>query len=200
MKSKDNSKIKLNKIYTRTGDGGQTRLVGGQILSKDNIRIESYGMVDELNSFLGLCRESSQSLIIDFPKIKVISDNILKFQNQLFVLGSLLATLPKDIHPQMTRITKEDIETIEKLIDEVNEYLTPLKSFVLPGGSELNARLHVARSICRRVERKVVMLSHVEEIDKFIITYLNRLSDLLFVWSRWANKLMNVDEVIWENH
>jgi cob(I)alamin adenosyltransferase len=184
-------RLAINRVYTRRGDSGQTSLAGGQRLPKNDPRIEAYGTVDELNSFIGLARESARQL----PEL----DRILRrVQHELFNLGSILATMPQDVHPKQARITPAESEQLEREIDSMNEGLAPLRSFVLPGGSRLNAELHICRTICRRAERVCVSLAAGAEIDGPILTYLNRLGDALFVWSRWASHQLGVPETLWE--
>jgi cob(I)alamin adenosyltransferase len=170
--------LAINRVYTRQGDQGLTSLAGGQRLPKNDPRIEAYGTVDELNSFIGLARESAREL----PELAAI---LLRVQHELFNLGSILATLPEDVHPKQARITAAEST-------RMNESLPALRSFVLPGGSRLNAELHVCRTICRRAERLCIGL------DEAGLTYLNRLSDALFVWSRWASHQQGVAETLWE--
>ncbi len=190
-------RLALNRIYTRGGDQGQTSLVGGQRAPKNSLRIECYGTVDELNSFIGLAgvtaAESARSAA---PLIKLASI-LRRVQHELFNLGSILATLPEDVGPQQPRVTAAEVEQLEREIDEANAELKPLRSFVLPGGSRLNAELHVCRTVCRRAERLVVALDQAETVPAEAIQYLNRLSDALFVWSRWANHALGADEVLW---
>ncbi|MCX6599372.1 MAG: cob(I)yrinic acid a,c-diamide adenosyltransferase [Acidobacteria bacterium] len=186
-------KLALNRIYTRRGDQGLTSLVGGQRVSKDALRIESYGTVDELNSFVGLAVISAAAR----PETSSLADILTRVQHELFNLGSILATLPEDVHPRQPQITAVEIEQLEREIDEANEVLSPLRSFVLPGGSRLNAELHVCRTVCRRAERIVVALNHHEAVPELAIGYLNRLSDALFVWSRWASHVTGDPEVLW---
>ncbi len=186
-------KLALNRIYTRRGDQGLTSLVGGQRVSKDALRIESYGTVDELNSFVGLAVISASAR----PETGSLADILIRVQHELFNLGSILATLPEDVHPRQPQITAVEIEQLEREIDEANEVLSPLRSFVLPGGSRLNAELHVCRTVCRRAERIVVSLNHHESVPELAIGYLNRLSDALFVWSRWASHVTGDPEVLW---
>ncbi|MBC8479093.1 MAG: cob(I)yrinic acid a,c-diamide adenosyltransferase, partial [FCB group bacterium] len=169
--------ISINRVYTKTGDGGKTRLAGGQLLNKDHIRIQSYGEVDELNACVGLCRQEIYSLTDQFPELAALSASLLRIQHELFNLGSQLATLPEDRYEKMPVILSQDIQQLESEIDSANSILNPLKSFVLPGGSELNARLHLARTICRRAERTAVSLDKTEPGDQLPIQYLNRLSD-----------------------
>jgi cob(I)alamin adenosyltransferase len=186
--------IALNRIYTRRGDRGETSLVGGQRVPKDDLRIECYGTVDELNSWLGLARVSS----LDQPALESLSAILLRVQHELFNLGSILATLPADVHPKQPRVTDAEITQLEREIDDMNEELPTLKSFVLPGGSRLNAELHAGRTVCRRAERIAVALARQEPAPDQGIKYLNRLSDALFVWSRWANHRLGLSEVLWE--
>ncbi len=184
-------RLAINRVYTRRGDAGETSLAGGQRLPKNDLRIEAYGAVDELNSFIGLARESAREL----PELYEILGRV---QHELFNLGSLLATMPEDLHPKQARITAADSEQLEREIDRMNEGLPPLRSFVLPGGSRLNAELHICRTVCRRAERVMVALDAQARVDAAGLKYLNRLSDALFVWSRWASHRLGVPEVLWE--
>ncbi len=186
--------LALNRIYTRGGDTGETSLVGGQRVAKDALRIECYGTVDELNSWLGLARVSS----LEHPALAALSGILLRVQHELFNLGSILATLPQDVHPKQPRVTGAETSQLEREIDEMNHVLPSLRSFVLPGGCRLNAELHAARTVCRRVERIAVALARTETLPDQSIQYLNRLSDALFVWSRWVNHILGVGEVLWE--
>jgi cob(I)alamin adenosyltransferase len=187
-------RIALNRIYTRSGDTGQTSLVGGQRVSKDTLRIECYGTVDELNSFIGMARVSAG----EAPVLDELSKILLRVQHELFNLGSILATLPKDVHPQQPRVTDAEIAQLEVEIDRMNDELPDLRSFVLPGGSRLNTELHAARTICRRAERIAYALTREEEVPGEAIGYLNRLSDALFVWSRWVNLKLGCEEILWQ--
>ena len=186
-------RLALNRIYTKTGDKGETGLVGGQRVSKDAQRIEVFGTVDELNSFVGLVRISASDHKL--VELEVIFERI---QHELFNLGSVLATMPQDLHPKQPRITKETLDQLEREIDHYNGNLSPLRSFVLPGGTRICAELHVCRTICRRAERALVTLSHNEEIPLEAMLYLNRLSDAMFVWSRWVNQALGVEEALWQ--
>jgi cob(I)alamin adenosyltransferase len=192
----DQPRLAINRVYTRAGDTGLTSLAGGQRLPKNDPRIEAYGTVDELNSFIGLARESAREL----PELAEI---LRRVQHELFNLGSLLATLPEDLHPKQARITPADSEQLEREIDRMIEELPPLRSFVLPGGSRLNAELHICRTICRRAERACITAQGSDRIDGDRthaegIRYLNRLSDALFVWSRWASHRLGAPETLWE--
>jgi cob(I)alamin adenosyltransferase len=187
----DKPRLAINRVYTRGGDKGQTSLAGGQRLPKDDLRIEAYGTVDELNSFIGLTRESAREL-------QELDQILRRVQHELFNLGSILATMPEDVHPKQARITETESEQLEHEIDRMNEGLPALRSFVLPGGSRLNAELHICRTVCRRAERICVSLAAAAEVDEAILKYLNRLSDAFFVWSRWASHKQGVPETLWE--
>jgi cob(I)alamin adenosyltransferase len=193
-----NPRIALNRIYTRRGDSGETSLAGGQRVPKDASRIEAYGTVDELSAFVGLARVTCEEASAAVLQLRQLSQILKRVQHELFNLGSLLSTLPSDLHPKQARITPADSEQLEREIDAMNEELQPLRSFVLPGGTRLNAELHAARTICRRAERSLVGAAREEDIPGEAIRYLNRLSDALFVWSRWANHVTNTPEVLWE--
>ncbi|MBM3761810.1 MAG: cob(I)yrinic acid a,c-diamide adenosyltransferase [Acidobacteria bacterium] len=186
-------RLALNRIYTKTGDKGETGLVGGQRVPKDSQRIEVFGTVDELNSFVGLVRISCRENKLD--ELELIFERV---QHELFNLGSVLATLPADLHPNQPRVTKETIEQLERDIDHYNASLPSLRSFVLPGGSRVCAELHVCRTVCRRAERQLVTLSHQDEVPREALLYLNRLSDAFFVWSRWVNQALGVEEALWQ--
>lgn len=190
--------LALNRIYTKRGDAGETSLVGGQRVPKDTLRIECYGTVDELNSFLGLAAVSCRELVDRNLRLGLLGETLLRVQHELFNLGSILATLPADVHPKQPRVTAAEVTQLEREIDTANEQLTALRSFVLPGGSRLNAELHVCRTVCRRAERLAVALAREEEVPVEAIQYLNRLSDALFVWSRWASHLLGSPEVLWQ--
>jgi cob(I)alamin adenosyltransferase len=191
--------IRINRVYTRGGDKGETSLVGGQRIAKDSIRIESYGTVDELNAVLGIVRVASRDTAgaskADCEKLDAI---LARLQNELFNLGSDLATLAGDRHPKQPVIEPRHVTWIEQTIDELNEGLPELKSFVLPGGGIVGAFLHQARTVCRRAERIVTTLARQEAVGQQCLIYLNRLSDLLFVLSRWAAKTRNEPEPLWD--
>jgi cob(I)alamin adenosyltransferase len=198
-------RLAINRVYTRHGDGGLTRLVGGQQVPKDDARIDAYGTVDELNAFLGVARETLREAAaagsIAGPRARDLADLgdiLVRVQHELFNLGSILATLPEDVHPKQPRVTQAEIDRLEVEIDRCQEDLAPLRSFVLPGGARINADLHVARTVCRRAERLCVALAKGTSVDPLAIGYLNRLSDALFVWSRWASLKLGADESLWE--
>jgi cob(I)alamin adenosyltransferase len=188
----DQPRLALNRIYTKTGDQGQTHLAGGQRVSKDSLRIECYGTVDELNAFTGMAAISAAESV---PSLAPI---LRRVQHELFNLGSILATKPEDVHPNQARVTEIEIRQLETEIDRMNPVLAPLRSFVLPGGTRLNTELHACRTICRRAERIAVALAREEPLPPEAIQYLNRLSDAFFVWSRWVNHILGVPEVLWE--
>lgn len=198
MSSFNEPRIALNRIYTKRGDTGETSLVGGQRVAKDVLRIESYGTVDELNSFLGMARVTALENSGRFPLLRELVDIFIRVQHELFNLGSILATLPADVHPRQPRVTATDIKRLESEIDRMNEDLPALRSFVLPGGTRLNAELHVCRTVTRRAERILVALAREESVPEEAIGYLNRLSDAFFVWSRWANHVAGEAEVLWQ--
>ena len=179
------------KIYTRKGDGGEASLFGGERVYKDSLRLEAYGTADELNSFLGLARSYRDGVDQEI-------DNMLdEIQSDLFVLGADLAAPSSKEKDRTARIESKDIERLEEWIDRAEEELTPLKNFILPSGSPAASALHLARTVCRRAERRVVSLSHDEKVGEQVIVYLNRLSDLLFVLARLANQRAGVEEFKW---
>lgn len=187
---------RLTKIYTRTGDKGDTGLVGGKRVSKDSPRIWAYGTVDELNSAIGLARAFNAERK-GSPSAK-LDDVLAQVQNDLFDLGAELATPPEDLKTGMPSVGKQRITTLERLMDDLNSELGPLQEFILPGGSQTAAALHLARTICRRAERFCVRLAREERIGEQVVPYLNRLSDALFVLARWANKRQGVKEIFWK--
>ena len=190
--------VRLTKIYTRHGDKGTTRLVGGQEVPKEDARISAYGVIDELNAVLGMCRISTGKLEVNDPSILVELDAFYAIvQNNLFNLGSDLATRIEDRWEGMPLVAASDATFLESHIDQWNAGLPSLESFVLPGGSEAAAHLHLARTVCRRAEREIVSLSRQEEIGEFVVPYVNRLSDALFVMSRYVIHLEAKEEVLW---
>jgi cob(I)alamin adenosyltransferase len=189
--------VRLNRIYTKAGDGGETRLVGGQKVAKNSARIETYGTVDELSSCLGLARAALATPPVPAGAVE-LSDVIKRIQNELFNLGSDLATLPEDRHPKQPLIEARHVAALERQIDAWNESLPELRSFVLPGGGWVAASLHLARTVCRRAERLVVSLRATEAVGEQVLPYLNRLSDALFVMSRHASRLYAEPEPLWE--
>jgi cob(I)alamin adenosyltransferase len=189
--------VRLNRIYTKAGDGGETRLVGGQKVAKNSARIETYGTVDELSSCLGLARAALATAPVPAGAVE-LSDVIKRIQNELFNLGSDLATMPEDRHPEQPLIEARHVAALERQIDTWNESLPELRSFVLPGGGWVAASLHLSRTVCRRAERLVVSLRATEAVGEQVLPYLNRLSDALFVMSRHASRLYAEPEPLWE--
>jgi cob(I)alamin adenosyltransferase len=190
-------KLTLSRIYTRTGDRGQTRLASGEQVPKDSPRLECYGTLDELNSFVGAARFEAEEAAEHWPRLGELALSLARIQHELFNLGSILATAAGKAHPKQARVNEADVAQLESEIDRLNEELPALRSFVLPGGSRLNVELHVCRTVCRRAERLMVSVSRVEEIDEVNIRYVNRLSDAFFVMSRWANVVTGAEEVLW---
>jgi cob(I)alamin adenosyltransferase len=189
--------VRLNRIYTKAGDAGLTRLVGGQKVGKDSLRIEAYGTVDELMAAIGLARTALAEPHVP-PGAAELGAVLQRIQNELFNVGSDLATLPEDRHPRQPVIETRHVEALEKQIDEWNADLPELRSFVLPGGGWVASYLHLARTICRRAERLVVRLAASEAVSAAVIPYLNRLSDALFVASRHAARIYGQPEPLWE--
>ena len=190
-------RLALNRIYTKTGDQGETHLASGERVSKDSPRLECYGAIDELNAYVGMAAFTVSDFLTACPRLRELAAIMTRVQHELFNLGSILATTPDNIHPRQARVTEAEVEKLEAEIDLMNEGLPPLRSFVLPGGSRLNAELHVCRTVCRRAERLLVSASRQEQLDAVNLRYLNRLSDAFFVWSRWASLVMGVEEVLW---
>lgn len=177
------------KIYTKTGDKGTTALFGGKRVSKDDTRVEAYGDIDELNAILGVC-------LADL-KHDDLRSLLIQIQNDLFAVGAQLANPSKKKQKEKSRFTGEKIEYLETSIDRYEEELPPMKDFILPGGHTSSARLHFARTLCRRAERQMVHLMRTEEVDPLILVYLNRLSDLLFVLARVTNKRAGLHDTPW---
>lgn len=194
----DDPRVTINRVYTKAGDFGETRLVGGQKVSKGSLRLESYGTVDELNAFIGMACQTARDLVNDHPKLQAIVTCLVQIQHELFNLGGTLATQPQDIQPRQPQVTQEEILRLEKEIDDANEVLPVLPSFVLPGSNRLNVELHLCRTVCRRAERDCVRLSQEEAIPPETVQYLNRLGDALFVWSRWVTHSLGQRETLWD--
>jgi cob(I)alamin adenosyltransferase len=186
------------KIYTRSGDQGETGLFGGRRVSKANARIEAYGCVDELNATLGLAR----ALLDEGSSDEQLDAQLARVQHQLFNVGADLATPQGDASEQaqmhIRRVQASWVGELEEAIDAAERRLEPLRNFILPGGAPGTAALHLARTVCRRAERRVVALSEKEEINPAVVVYLNRLSDLLFVLARLANQQMGVADLAWQ--
>lgn len=179
------------KLYTGFGDKGNTSLFGGEKVSKNNERVEAYGVIDELNSIIGLLDAK-----VDDPEIKPL---LKKIQNELFVLSSEIATPDEAMRQKFNQTISEDhIRNMERTIDLFTEVVEPLRKFILPGGCEGAALAHVARTVCRRAERKLISLVNKHQINGLLLVYLNRLSDLLFVLARVINQRKGVKDVVWK--
>lgn len=179
------------KIYTKTGDKGSTSLIGGVRVPKSHIRIESYGTVDELNSYLGMVRDMAQNTLI--------TDWIHEIQDRLFTIGSVLATNPdKEVKMKLPDVHEADVIFLEQKIDEMNESLPEMRSFILPGGNLASSTAHVARCVCRRAERICVAMQQDNEVvPDLVVQYLNRLSDFLFVLARYISHISGVEDTPW---
>jgi cob(I)alamin adenosyltransferase len=184
---------RLTRIYTRKGDDGTTRLGGGQKVPKHAPRIEAYGTVDELSSALGLALASGLDPLLETA--------LRRIQNELFHLGTDLCFLPADRERlELPGIAARHVAALEQLLDELTAAVGPLENFILPGGSEGAARLHVARTVCRRAERILTALHAAEPVAGETLRYLNRLSDALFVMARFENKQRGVSDILWDSH
>jgi cob(I)alamin adenosyltransferase len=190
--------VRITKVYTRAGDKGETSLVGGKRVPKDSARIEAYGTIDELNSIVGLARVFNEESLDAGDAHQFLNGVLCQIQDELFDLGSELATPPEFFVEGMYRVGKDEIERIEKLIDKCQADLEPLKSFILPGGGRIGAYLHQCRTVCRRAEREILEFSRTEEINAAVLKYVNRLSDLFFVLSRWVAKQTGEPEYLWQ--
>lgn len=190
--------VRITKVYTRTGDRGETALVGGKRVPKDSARIEAYGAIDELNSVIGVARVFNEESLHAGEAHRFLDEVLCRLQDELFDLGSELATPPDFVQPGMYRVSENEIERIEKLIDTCQKDLEPLKSFILPGGGRVGAYLHQCRTVCRRAEREILRLSRAEEVNPALFKYVNRLSDLFFVLSRWIAKQTGAPEYLWQ--
>lgn len=190
--------IRITRVYTRRGDHGETDLVGGERVPKDSLRLDAYGTVDELNAAVGVARAFNEAEVGRAAACLELDAILRKLQNELFDLGSELATPPAAFQAGMFRVGPELVAGLETLVDRCQQDLEPLKSFVLPGGGRVSGLLHVARTVCRRAERDVLRLMRAEEIGEQPLAYLNRLSDLLFVLSRWIGHHLGEREYLWE--
>lgn len=178
------------KIYTKTGDKGKTSLVGGTRISKASLRIETYGTVDELNSYIGLVR--------DQPVNELRKDLLKEIQDRLFTIGSLLASEPEQTKKQIPDLFEADVKLLENEMDKIDAVVPPLRAFILPGGHQSVSFCHLARTVCRRAERLVIHLNEDEPVNDLVIQYLNRLSDYLFMLSRQMTHELGSEEVTWK--
>jgi len=190
--------MRITKVYTRTGDAGKTRLAGGQQVWKDDLRVEAYGTVDELNASVGVVRVVNAEMTGARNHAAQLEDELRWIQNKLFDVGGILATAPGQTFKNMPQVTGKDVTRLEKLIDRCQKDLAPLKEFILPGGGKVSGFLHQARTVCRRAERLCVRLSRQGPVDPIIVKFINRLSDTLFVLARWAARTQGEPEFLWE--
>lgn len=190
--------VRITRVYTRTGDRGETALVGGKRVPKDSLRIEAYGTIDELNSIVGLARVFNEESLDAGEAHRFLDEVLCQLQDELFDLGSELATPPEFFQQGMYRVGDKEIDRLEKLMDKCQKDLESLTSFILPGGGRVGAYLHQCRTVCRRAEREILRLSREEEINPEVIKYVNRLSDLFFVLSRWIAKQTGEQEYLWQ--
>ena len=179
----DKKYVNITKVYTKRGDKGETDLLGGGAARKDSLKVESYGCIDETSSFIGLARY--------YTKNKVIKERLKEIQNKLLVLGGILASDDRGKEMMKDQIKEEDIKLLEEYIDEYNQKLPPLTHFILPGDDEVAAHFHVARTVVRRAERRIVSLAAQEDLNPLIQKYVNRLSDLMFVLARYSEEVEN---------
>ena len=190
-------KINISKVYTKSGDKGKTYLIGGEKVSKDDIRVIAYGDVDELNVHIGIC----SNFLKNSPNSKDFSyfiERLTSIQNELFNLGTVLAATGSEMSADLPRVTPEDVHNLEKDIDKMNEALKPLDSFTLPGGNEVVLAFHQARVVCRRSERNIVtVINKFSKLDDLTLIYANRLSDYLFVLGRVVSSILSCDEELW---
>jgi len=189
--------IRITRVYTRSGDRGETGLVGGARVPKDALRIEAYGTIDELNSVVGLARAFNREAAPS-PARAQLEEILKRIQNDLFDLGGELATPADAFYEGMFRVGTDEVAALERVIDACQRDLAPLESFVLPGGGRVSAFLHQCRTVCRRAERIVLRLSREQTIGPWPLRYLNRLSDLFFVLSRWIGKHSGESEDLWK--
>lgn len=187
--------MRIDRVYTRAGDQGETSLIGGERVSKASLRLDCYGTADETNAAIGLAVEALAASAAGSHMTPILR----RVQSELFNLGAELAAPDPETRAKLPRIEQRHIDALERDIDAVNGDLPPLKSFVLPGGGWPSAYLHLARTVCRRCERLVVALASAEDIGPLAITYLNRLSDALFVWGRWCTFKDGRDEALWDS-
>lgn len=185
--------MRIDKVYTKGGDQGQTSLIGGERVSKAHARIEAYGTLDELNACMGLVRTA----LVGSACAEVLAPIVHRVQNELFNLGAELACADAETRAKLPRVEDRHVLALERDLDALNDALAPLRSFVLPGGGWVSSYLHLARTVCRRAERLVVALAAHDDVGPHAVVYLNRLSDALFVFGRWAVMTSGEPEPVW---
>ena len=190
--------VRITRVYTRTGDDGTTALVGCARVPKDSARIAAYGTIDELNASLGLARVFNEERLAESEGHRWLDGELRQLQNELFDLGSELATPEEAVYEGMFRFSAQEVKRLERLMDQCQKELEPLKSFILPGGGRIGGFLHQCRTICRRAEREILALSREETINPYTQQYVNRLSDVFFVLARWVGKRLGEQEYLWE--
>jgi len=190
--------IRITRVYTRTGDRGETRLAGGKKIAKDAQRIETYGTIDELNAILGLARSFNEAEMSRSAASRRLDGILKQIQNELFDIGGELAMPPENARAKAGAVGPGEVAALEQCIDECLKDLEPLNSFILPGGGRVAAFLHQARTVCRRAERELVRLSRDEPVGEWPSKYLNRVGDLFFVLARWIGRHLEEPEILWE--
>ena len=193
----NNPNITISKVYTKKGDKGKTELIGKKNIYKDDIRVKAYGELDELNVIVGGCCQKLSEIKSKNIKLKTLNQEMIVVQNEIFNLGNMLATVDEVMMENMPQINQDNLNNLEKKINFYNKKLPNLSSFVLPGGSEINIWFNLARTVSRRCERTIVELHKKEPVSDIVLKYINRLSDAFFVWGRWINFNLKIDEEVW---
>ena len=196
-KKYNNTNITISKVYTKKGDKGKTELIGKKNVYKDDIRVKAYGELDELNVIVGGCCQKLSEIKSKNIKLKTLNQEMIVVQNEIFNLGNMLATVDEVMMENMPQINQDNLNNLEKKINFYNKKLPNLSSFVLPGGSEINIWFNLARTVSRRCERTIVELHKKEPVSDIVLKYINRLSDAFFVWGRWINFNLKIDEELW---
>ena len=196
-KKYNNPNITISKVYTKKGDKGKTELIGKKNVYKDNIRVKAYGELDELNVIVGGCCQKLSEIKSKNIKLKTLNQEMIVVQNEIFNLGNMLATVDEVMMENMPQINRDNLNNLEKKINFYNKKLPNLSSFVLPRGSEINIWFNLARTVSRRCERTIVELHKKEPVSDIVLKYINRLSDAFFVWGRWINFNLKIDEELW---
>ena len=197
-KKYNNPNITISNVYTKKGDKGKTELIGKKNVYKDDIRVKAYGELDELNVIVGGCCQKLSEIKSKNIKLKTLNQEMIVVQNEIFNLGNMLATVDEVMMENMPQINQDNLNNLEKKINFYNKKLPNLSSFVLPGGSEINIWFNLARTVSRKCERSIVELHKQEPVSDIILKYINRLSDAFFVWGRWINFNLKIDEELWD--